>query len=139
QLGVGLRRALEREEFTLYYQPKVELGTRKLSGAEALIRWQHPERGLVSPAEFIPVLEETGLIVPVGEWVLRRACEDLKAWQAAGLRPGPVAVNLSARQFRLQDLDQRIKAIVDSAGIDHGLIELEITESQLMQDPDHAI
>jgi len=139
QLGVELRRALEREEFVLYYQPKVELANRRFYGAEALIRWKHPERGLVSPAEFIPVLEETGLIVPVGEWVLKRACEDLKTWKAAGLDVGPVAVNLSARQFRLQDLDQRLKAVVAEADIDPSLIELEITESQLMVDPDHAI
>jgi EAL domain-containing protein (putative c-di-GMP-specific phosphodiesterase class I) len=139
QLGIELRRALEREEFVLYYQPKVELADRRFHGAEALIRWQHPERGLVSPAEFIPVLEETGLIVPVGEWVLKRACEDLKAWQAAGLAVGPVAVNLSARQFRLQDLDARLKAVVAETGVDPSLIELEITESQLMVDPDHAI
>jgi len=139
QLGVELRRALEREEFVLYYQPKYELADRRPHGAEALLRWRHPERGLVSPAEFIPVLEETGLIVPVGEWVLKRACEDLKAWQAAGFAVGPVAVNLSARQFRLQDLDARLKAVVSETGIDPSLIELEITESQLMVDPDHAI
>ncbi len=85
------------------------------------------------------MLEETGLIVPVGEWVIRRACVDLKAWQAAGLKPGPVAVNLSARQFRLQDLDARIKALVAEAGVEPGLIELEITESLMMQDPDQGI
>jgi EAL domain-containing protein (putative c-di-GMP-specific phosphodiesterase class I) len=85
------------------------------------------------------VLEETGLIVQVGEWVIRRACEDLKAWLAAGLAVGPVAVNLSARQFRMQDLDARIKALVQAAAVDPALIELEITESQLMQDPEHAI
>ena len=111
-MGAELRRALEREEFTLVYQPKVDLATRGITGAEALLRWKHPERGLVSPAEFIPVLEETGLIVPVGDWVLRRACEDLKAWQAAGLAVVPVAVNLSARQFRRADLDSHIKALV---------------------------
>jgi EAL domain-containing protein (putative c-di-GMP-specific phosphodiesterase class I) len=88
--------------------------------------------------EFIPVLEETGLIVQVGEWVLERACRDLKAWQAAGRTVMPVAVNLSARQFRQQDLDARIRAIVDAAGVDPSLIELEITESQLMHDPEHA-
>ena len=139
QLGSELRRALERGEFALVYQPKFELADRRPCGAEALLRWKHPERGTVSPAEFIPVLEETGLIVPVGEWVIGRTCEDLKAWQAAGLRIGPVSVNLSARQFRLQDLDTRVKSLVVAAGIDPGLIELEITESQLMQDPDHAI
>ena len=139
QLGSELRRALEREEFMLAYQPKVDLVGRRASGAEALLRWKHPERGNVSPAEFIAVLEETGLIVPVGEWVIRRACDDVKRWQAAGLRVVPVSVNLSARQFRQQDLDARVKALVDAAGVDPGLIELEITESQLMTDPDHAI
>jgi diguanylate cyclase (GGDEF)-like protein len=139
QLGSELRRALERGEFALVYQPKYQLTDRRPSGAEALLRWKHPERGTVSPAEFIPVLEETGLIVPVGEWVIARACEDLKAWQVAGLRIGPVSVNLSARQFRLPDLDTRVRALVAAAGVDPGLIELEITESQLMQDPDQAI
>jgi EAL domain-containing protein (putative c-di-GMP-specific phosphodiesterase class I) len=139
QMGSELRRALEREEFALVYQPKYHLATRRLSGAEALLRWKHPERGVVSPGEFIPVLEETGLIVPVGEWVVRRACADLKTWQAAGLGVGPVSVNLSARQFRQSDLHEKIKRAVASAGVDPGLIELEITESQLMQDPDHAI
>src|SRR5205085_767619 len=106
---------------------------------EALLRWQRPDGGMVSPADFIPVLEETGLIVQVGEWVLRRACEDLKSWQADGMAPLPIAVNLSARQFRQQYLDARICALVRGAGVDPALIELEITESQLMHDPDHAI
>jgi len=139
QLGSELRRALEREEFTLSYQPRYQLATRQPSGAEALLRWEHPERGMVPPHEFIPVLEETGLIVAVGDWVLRRACEDLKAWLAAGHPVVPIAVNLSARQFRQIDLDGRIKSLVASVGIDPSLIELEITESQLMHDPDHAI
>jgi len=139
QMGSELRRALEREEFALVYQPKFRLADRGVSGAEALLRWKHPERGTVSPAEFIPVLEETGLIVAVGEWIIRRACADLKAWQAASVAPGPVSVNLSARQFRQQDLDVRIKSLVAAAGVDPRLIELEITESHLMQDPDHAI
>jgi EAL domain-containing protein (putative c-di-GMP-specific phosphodiesterase class I) len=108
-------------------------------GGEALLRWKHPERGLVSPAEFIPVLEETGLIVPVGDWVLWRACQDLKEWQAAGHVAVPIAVNLSARQFRAPNLDEHIKALVESSGVDPSLIELELTESQLMQDPDQAI
>jgi EAL domain-containing protein (putative c-di-GMP-specific phosphodiesterase class I) len=138
QLGVELRRALERDEFVLAYQPKFDLRTNQPCAAEALLRWRHPERGLVAPGEFIPVLEETGLIVPVGEWVLRRACEDLGAWKAAGIRQVPIAVNLSARQFRLQDLDARIRGIIEQAGIDPRLIELEITESQLMLDPEHA-
>ena len=139
QLGQELRRALDREEFALVYQPKYKLDHGRPSGAEALLRWRHPERGVVGPAEFIPVLEETGLIVPVGEWVIRRASADLKGWLAGGINVGPVSVNLSARQFRLHDLDRRIESMVLDAGIDPGLIELELTESQLMQDPDHAI
>jgi diguanylate cyclase (GGDEF)-like protein/PAS domain S-box-containing protein len=139
QLAFELRRALERGEFALAYQPKFDLASGKACGAEALLRWIHPERGLVSPAEFIPVLEDTGLIVQVGEWAIRRACEDLKLWVGSGLQPMPVAVNLSARQFRQRDLDARIRALVAAAGVDPALIELEITESQLMEDPEHAI
>ena len=138
QLGSELRRALEREEFALYYQPKYRLRQRRVSGAEALLRWKHPERGMVAPEEFIPVLEETGLIVPVSEWVIKRACHDVRAWRSAGFNV-PVSVNLSARQFRLPALHERIKALVASSGVDPKLIELEITESQLMQDPHHAI
>ena len=138
QLGSELRHALERGEFALAYQPKFDLRSGRPCAVEALLRWRHPERGLVPPVEFIPVLEETGLIVQVGEWVLRRACEDIKAWQAAGLPPMQVAVNLSARQFRQQDLDVRIRELISAAGVAAELIQLEITESQLMQDPDHA-
>jgi diguanylate cyclase (GGDEF)-like protein/PAS domain S-box-containing protein len=138
QLGSELRRALERDEFELFYQPKYDLRAGRPCAAEALLRWRHPERGLVTPDEFIPVLEETGLIVPVGERVLRQACADLREWQAAGLRALPVAVNISARQFRQQDLHARILEQVGESGVEAGLIELEITESQLMHDPDHA-
>jgi diguanylate cyclase (GGDEF)-like protein len=138
-VAAELRRALDRDEFTLVYQPKIDLASGARCGAEALLRWRHPQRGIVSPAEFVPVLEENGLIVPVGEWVVRRACEDVKNWLAAGLKVLPVAVNLSARQFRQQYLDRRIRTLVRAAGVDPSLIELEITESQLMQDPDHAI
>jgi diguanylate cyclase (GGDEF)-like protein/PAS domain S-box-containing protein len=139
QVALELRRALERNEFGLVYQPKVDLHTGIPCGAEALLRWHHPQRGVVSPADFVPVLEETGLIVPVGEWVIRRACEDIKVWQSAGLKVLPVAVNLSARQFRQQYLDARIRSLVHAGGVDPALIELEITESQLMDDPEHAI
>jgi diguanylate cyclase (GGDEF)-like protein len=134
QMGIELRRALERDELALAYQPKYTLANRRVCGAEALLRWHHPERGVVPPAEFIPVLEETGLIVAAGEWVIRRACEDLKRFPAL-----PVSINLSARQFRQPDLHERITALVKAAGVDPARIELEITESQLMQDPDHAI
>jgi diguanylate cyclase (GGDEF)-like protein len=139
QLGSELRRALEREEFALVYQPKYDLATGEICAAEALLRWRQPERGMVSPAEFVPILEETGLILTVGEWVIRRACEDLKAWQAARLRVVPVAVNLSARQFRQPDLDKRIAAHLAASGMDPALFEVEITESQLMHDRAHAV
>jgi diguanylate cyclase (GGDEF)-like protein/PAS domain S-box-containing protein len=139
QLGAELRRALERDEFDLAYQPKYDLASGRACGAEALLRWNHPQRGVVSPAEFVPVLEESGLIGAAGEWVLARACRDLKAWAAAGARPLPVAVNLSARQFRASGLEARIGAVLSAAGVSPQLIELEITESQLMHDPDQAI
>ena len=134
-LAFELRRALERGEFALAYQPKVDLASGKVCGAEALLRWMHPQRGVVPPMEFIPALEDSGLIVPVGEWVIQRACEDVKS----SLKYLPVAINLSARQFLQRDLDVRIRSLVAAAGVDPALIELEITESQLMQDPDHAI
>jgi diguanylate cyclase (GGDEF)-like protein/PAS domain S-box-containing protein len=139
QLGAELRRALERDEFDLAYQPKYDLASGRPCGAEALLRWNHPRLGVVSPAEFVPVLEESGLIVAAGEWVLARACRDLKAWAAAGASPLPVAVNLSARQFRASGLEARVGAALAAAGVAPRLIELEITESQLMHDPDQAI
>jgi len=138
-LGADLRRALEREEFTLAYQPKFDLLTMRPCGGEALLRWSHPERGTVPPAQFVHVLEESGLIVKVGEWLLARACADLKACSAASARPVPIAVNLSARQFRQNDLGARIRALIAEAGVPPELIELEITESHLMHDPAHAI
>ncbi|HEX6154741.1 MAG TPA: diguanylate cyclase, partial [Burkholderiales bacterium] len=139
QLGAELRKALERDEFALFYQPRYELASRRAVGAEALLRWNHPERGFVSPAEFIPVLEEGGLIVQVGEWAIRRACSDLRAWQAAGCEITWVSVNLSARQFRQHDLDKRIREIINATGVDPTSLELEITESQLVAEPDHGI
>ncbi|MCC6608648.1 MAG: EAL domain-containing protein [Burkholderiales bacterium] len=139
QVQADLRLAIEREEFTLVYQPRVDLATRRVRGVEALLRWQHPHRGTVSPADFIPALEETGLIVPAGEWVVRAACRQIRAWRQAGLVPVPVSVNVSARQFQARNLDQRIVELVAGEGVDPRLLELEITESYLMQDPEHAI
>ncbi|HUQ76960.1 MAG TPA: EAL domain-containing protein [Burkholderiales bacterium] len=133
-----LRRALERGEFELHYQPKFNLQQRAVCGAEALLRWKHPVRGMTSPAEFIPLLEESGLIVPVGDWVLETACRELKARIEDGLPGLPIAINVSARQFRQLDLAGRITRLVQSTGIAPELIELEITETQLMQDPEHA-
>ena len=134
-----LRKALERQEFLLYYQPKVDIPTRRIIGVEALIRWKHATRGLVSPVEFIPLAEETGLIVPIGEWVLRTACAQNKAWQAAGFSPIAMSVNLSNRQFGQKDLVDTVVGILKTVDTDPRYLELEITESTIMHDPDKAI
>jgi diguanylate cyclase (GGDEF)-like protein len=133
QLESALRRALEREELTLYYQPKADLASGQVIGSEALVRWNHPGRGLVSPAEFIPVAEETGLIVPIGDWVLRTACTQAKVWLDAGLPPHPVAVNLSGHQIKRPDFVQGVATILAETGLPAALLELEITESVLME------
>ena len=139
QLAGELRRALERSEFFLHYQPKVDLADgAKICGLEALLRWQHPERGVVLPNEFIPVLEETGLIMPVGEWVLNEACRQVRAWQDRGLSTVPVAVNISARQFRDKALERLVQECTAAHGIKPRCIELEITESHLMDNPEIA-
>ncbi len=135
ELEADLRQALEREEFLLHYQPKVSLADGRFAGCEALVRWQHPRRGLVSPGVFIPLAEETGLIVPLGTWVLRQACARAKAWQQEGLAPFKVAVNLSARQFREPDLCERIEEILEATGLEARWLELELTESMIMHDP----
>lgn len=139
QMEAAMRRALERSEFVLHYQPKVDLATGTISGIEALLRWAHPETGLVMPAEFIPVLEETGLIIPVGEWVTREACRQIGAWQQAGLKVPPIAVNLSARQFQQKNLEGIVRDILRESGVRAPLLEFEITESMLMNDPDAAV
>jgi diguanylate cyclase (GGDEF)-like protein/PAS domain S-box-containing protein len=128
----SLRGALERDEFILYYQPKASVADGRIVGVEALLRWLHPERGLVSPGEFMPVLEDTGLIVPVGEWVLKAVCEQIRAWGRAGIKPVPVAVNLSPRQFASRDLGETVKRIIEECRVDPRLVEVEITESSLM-------
>ncbi|KZL94278.1 EAL domain-containing protein [Clostridium magnum] len=135
----SLRRALEYKEFVVYYQPKVSTETEQIIGMEALIRWQHPNWGLVPPAKFIPLAEETGLIVPIGEWVLRTACAQTKAFQNAGLPPLTVAVNLSALQFQLQDLTTMVSNVLEETGLDPRYLELEITESIAMQNVEHTI
>jgi len=138
QMEAALRRALEREEFRLFYQPKADLVTGKICGFEALLRWQHPDKGMVLPGDFIPVLEETGLIVQAGEWVLRTACVQIKAWQEAGLKVPPISVNLSARQFEQKNLKDAVGQILGGTKVDPSLIEFEITESLLMNDPEGA-
>jgi EAL domain-containing protein (putative c-di-GMP-specific phosphodiesterase class I) len=139
QLNNDLRRAIERSEFVLHYQPKIDLADGRVHGVEALLRWNHPQRGMVTPGEFIPALEDSGLILPVGEWVLEEAAAQLRRWLREGLRALPVAVNLSAKQFRRRDLDALIRRTLAAAGVSAGLIELEITESCLMEDAEDAV
>lgn len=135
----SMRRAIERNEFILHYQPQVSLHDGGIVGVEALLRWRHPELGLVSPAEFIPVAEETGLIVPIGEWVLRTAVQQAKAWQEQGIPPIQVSVNLSARQFQQKHLIHVVLGILRNAGLAAPYLTLELTESVLMQNVDHTL
>lgn len=132
-LETNLRNALKRSEFQVYYQPKVNIKTGEITGAEALIRWYHPEKGLVSPAEFIPLAEETGLIISIGEWVLRTACNQTKIWQEEGFFPFQIAVNLSRRQFMQKNLQERIIKIIQEVDLKPNNLELEVTESLVMQ------
>ena len=129
----SLRRALERQEFALHYQPKINLRTGEITGAEALIRWTHPTRGPVPPAQFIPVAEECGLILPMGNWVLREACKQARAWTDAGLPSPTMAVNISAMEFRDEHFLEGVFAILKDTNLDPGLLELELTESVLMK------
>jgi diguanylate cyclase len=139
QLEQRLHHALENEEFVLYYQPQVNVQRGEMIGMEALIRWKHPEHGLISPAMFIPIAENTGLIEPIGDWVLRTACRQMKSWQEQGLRPARVAVNLSARQFQRPNFVDQIANILDETGLEPEFLELEVTESLAMTHADRAI
>ena len=132
-LQTGLRQALEHGELMLHYQPKVNLQSGEIVGAEALLRWRHPEKGLIPPLEFIPVAEESGLIVPIGEWALKQACQQIKSWQRLGLPALRVSVNLSAVQFKRQNLVETITTALREADLEPRYLELEITESLLMQ------
>lgn len=134
-----LRNALARSEFTLHYQPQVDLRSGRVVAVEALIRWNHPTRGVVAPLTFIPTAEETGLIVPIGDWVLHEACRQNKAWQHAGLPPVTVCVNVSARQFREKNLISRVVNALKESGLEARYLELEVTESLIMQDFDVAV
>jgi diguanylate cyclase (GGDEF)-like protein/PAS domain S-box-containing protein len=138
-LETNLRNALDRAEFAVYYQPQVSIDTGKIVGLEALMRWCHPTLGLVSPAEFIPLAEDTGLIVPLGEWVLRCACAQSKTWQEGGLAPLRVAVNLSPRQFRQTDLVKMVRSVLDETRLDPHYLELELTEGSIMENAEYAI
>jgi diguanylate cyclase (GGDEF)-like protein len=138
-LECDLRRALERGEFVVHYQPQVELASGRFVGAEALVRWQHPRLGLVSPAEFIPLAEATGMIVPLGEWVLRTAVRQCGDWQGRGLGPLRVAVNLSPRQFQQPDLVEAVRGSLLEAGLDPRQLELEVTESSVVSNREAAV
>jgi diguanylate cyclase (GGDEF)-like protein/PAS domain S-box-containing protein len=134
----SLRRALERKEFSLHYQPKIKLGTGEITGAEALIRWTHPTRGPVSPASFIPVAEDCGLILPIGHWVLREACRQARAWLDVGLPLGNIAVNISSMEFREDNFLESVLATLGETGLDPKFLELELTESVLMKRAESA-
>lgn len=139
ELEAGLRRALDNDQLVLYYQPRCDIATGRILGAEALIRWKHPVDGLVPPGKFIPVAEETGLIVPIGEWVLKTACADARRWQAQGLGALVVGVNVSARQFQFGKLSQLVAQQLQISGLPPELLELELTESAVMNDPQRTL
>ena len=130
----GLRHAVERDELTLHYQPKMDLVTGTIVGAEALVRWLHPQRGLVPPAQFIPIAEECGFIAPIGQWVLREACREAKVWQDAGLPRMRLAINVSAVELRAKDFVASVRAILEETGFPPQQLDLELTETFLMQD-----
>ena len=138
-LESGLRHALERGEFVLHYQPKMNFETETVTGAEALIRWRQPGRGLVLPEKFISIAEQCGYIVPIGRWVLREACRQSRIWLNAGAAPLPVAINVSAVELRSKGFVQGVRAVLEEAGLDPRYIEFELTETALMQDPTSTI
>jgi diguanylate cyclase (GGDEF)-like protein len=133
-----LRHALERKEFLLYYQAKTDIHNKELIGLEALIRWNDPERGIISPEEFVPLLEETNLILPVGKWVIQEACRQSKAWQDEGYIPIRVAANLSARQLQDDNIVNIVAESLKESGLDARYLELEVTESTIMEDTVHV-
>ncbi|MGB3295396.1 MAG: bifunctional diguanylate cyclase/phosphodiesterase [Phormidesmis sp.] len=139
KLANELRKALEEDQLLLHYQPRIDWRSGEVVGAECLIRWQHPELGMVSPMDFIPIAEETGLIEPIGEWTLRTACQQNKSWQRSGLRPFPVAVNLSVRQIEDTALVDFVQRTLQETGLEPQFLELEVTESLLIGNIDHTL
>jgi diguanylate cyclase (GGDEF)-like protein/PAS domain S-box-containing protein len=139
EVAFQLRQALEQEQLRVYYQPVHDLKTRRLIGVEALVRWEHPQRGLVSPAEFIPIAERTGLIAEIDAWIMRQACQQMCQWQAAGVVLSFVAVNVSSRLFARRELYQQVAQVLHDTGLDPAYLELEVTESAVMEDPEVAL
>ncbi|MCF8104117.1 MAG: EAL domain-containing protein [Desulfohalobiaceae bacterium] len=139
RLESDLRKALHKEEFELFFQPIVSLESQNISGLEALLRWRHPERGLIAPNQFIPIAEELGLIIPIGEWAIQSACRQAGSWQRLGIPPLEISVNLSQIQFRDKDILEKIKAIITESGIDPALLQIEITESSISEDIQAAV
>jgi diguanylate cyclase (GGDEF)-like protein/PAS domain S-box-containing protein len=135
----SLRHALSRKEFVLHFQPKIDLKTGEISGVEGLLRWKHPTRGLIPPVQFIPIAEESGLIVPIGQWVLLEACRQTRAWMDAGLPPVRMAINVSAAEFMSKDFLSGVRAALISTGVDPHNLELELTETVLMRDAESAV
>jgi len=135
----NLKKAMSLDQFEIYYQPKVDVNTNRIIGAEALIRWNHPEWGLVSPREFIPLAEETGLIVPMGTWIKQTVCKQLKEWQDGGIKIVPVSVNISAKRFMQKDFITNVKRIIHENDLDSSLLEIEITETSLIENEEMAI
>jgi diguanylate cyclase len=138
-LETGLRRAIEDESLELHYQPQVEVRTGQIIGAEALLRWEHPQRGYISPTSFVPIAEASGLIVPIGEWVLERACAQAAQWREAGLPRIPISVNVSGVQFHRQDLSEVVRRKLDAFGLDASILHIEITETAIVAARDRAI
>jgi diguanylate cyclase (GGDEF)-like protein len=138
EMESALRKAIAGDELMLYYQPQVDAHTREIVATEALIRWRRPELGIVMPGQFIPLAEETGLIVPLGEWVLREACRQNKAWQDAGIATVPVAVNISNRQFADDGLKDKVEQVLEDTGLESGYLDIELTETSIMEAPEKA-
>lgn len=139
QLEESMRTALKEQQFELHYQPQVDLHTNRVTKAEALIRWTHPEHGFVSPGDFIPIAEESGLIIEMGDWILETACKQAKQWVDAGLTNCKVSVNVSSVQFKQSALIEKVKAALDKSGLPPQLLELELTESAVMSDVEDNI